>query len=192
MITMIEVAHGIYGAWRFAHFDHTGMTYFDQSIEGFWKSFFAAVIVLPAYIVLLALARDSQPEAMTGAPIVRVVFIEAIAYVLAWVAFPLMMTVIADLLDRRERYIGFIVAANWSSVIQVAVLLPAAAIFTASGAAPALLLYVAVWGAILAYAWFIAKTAMDVTGLAAAGLVLLSVIIEMLIDGISSFMIAVR
>ncbi len=192
MITVSEVAHGIYGAWRLAHFDQTGMTYLDKSIDGFWKSFFAAVIVLPAFIVLLALARDSQPEAMTGAPIVRVVFIEAIAYVLAWVAFPLMMVVVADLLDRRERYIGFIVAANWSSVIQVAVLLPAAAIFAASGGAPALLLYVAVWGAILVYAWFIAKTAMDLTGLAAAGLVLLSVIIEMLIDGISSFMIAVR
>ena len=190
MIETRDIARGVFGVWRLAHFDPQGMAFIDRTIEGFWKSFFSAVIVLPGYVALMALARDNQPGEIAGAPLWRVVTIEGIAYVISWVAFPLAMIVIADLLDRRTRYIGFIVAANWSAVVQIAVLLPAAAIYAATGNALVLMLYVVLWSGIFVYAWFIARTAMDIPGLAAVGIVLLSFVIDILIDGISELMIA--
>ena len=44
----LEIAYGIYGAWRLARLDVTGMEVFDRTVAGFWKSFFAAVLVAPA------------------------------------------------------------------------------------------------------------------------------------------------
>ena len=42
MITAREVSYGLFGAWRLAHLDRRGMEYFDTSIDGFWRSFWAA------------------------------------------------------------------------------------------------------------------------------------------------------
>ena len=52
MISGREVAIGIYGAWRLLHFDRAAVQYFDSTIDSFWKSFYAALVVLPAVIVL--------------------------------------------------------------------------------------------------------------------------------------------
>ena len=42
-----SVIRSIYGAWRLALLDPSGLNWFDVSIEGFWRSFFAAAIVAP-------------------------------------------------------------------------------------------------------------------------------------------------
>jgi len=185
-----DIVRGVSGVWRLAHFDPQGMKFVDRTMDGFWKSFFSAVIVLPGYVALMALGRNSWPAEIAAAPLWRVVTIEGIAYVISWVAFPLAMIVIADLLDRREHYIGFIVAANWSAVVQIAVFLPAAAIYAAVGNSFALLLYILVWSGLFVYAWFIARTAMDINNLAATGIVGLSFVLDVLIEGIIGLMIA--
>ncbi len=190
MIETRDVARGVFGAWRLAHFDPQGMTYIDQTLEGFWKSFFAAVIVLPGFLAFKALARDTLSEELVNVPLWRVVTIEGIAYVISWIAFPLVMVIIADLLDRRTRYIGFIVAANWSAVVQIAVFLPATAIYAATGNTLAFMLFIVIWSGLFVYAWFIAKTALDISGPAAAGIVGLSFVLDILIDGVSGVMIA--
>ena len=56
----------IYGAYRLARLDAAGMSYFDTSVAGFWRSFFAAVIIAPFYAMLLAIrfpiiAADADP-----------------------------------------------------------------------------------------------------------------------------------
>ena len=48
-----EIAYAFYGAWRLAHLDASGLKYFDTSLDGFWKSFFAAVLVAPAYALIV-------------------------------------------------------------------------------------------------------------------------------------------
>ena len=37
-----EVARSIFAAWRIARFDAGAMNYFNLTLEGFWRSFFAA------------------------------------------------------------------------------------------------------------------------------------------------------
>ena len=190
MITLNEVSSAIYGAWRLAHFDPRGMVHFDLSPGGFWRSFFAAVIVLPAEIILLVVVMlQGDAATLQAAPLWRVVAIWAIAYVIGWAAFPLVMVGIADALDRRERFIGFIVAANWSTTVQAVVIVPAV-IVSISGGFAGFLLYVAVQVAVFAYAWFITKTALDIGGFPAAGVVMLSFVIELVIAGSSDVLIA--
>ena len=47
MLTLSEIGHAVYGAWRLAFFDPNGMRYFDQSLTGFWRSFRLAIWLAP-------------------------------------------------------------------------------------------------------------------------------------------------
>ena len=52
--TTREIVFGLYGAWRLAHLDRGGLGYFDASVEGFWKSFFAAAMRVAAISARMA------------------------------------------------------------------------------------------------------------------------------------------
>ena len=80
-----------------------------------------------------------------------------------------------DWLDRRERYFVFMVALNWSNLVQVGILLlvysPAAAMLL-----PAQLLRpvgAAAVAYILVYEWYIAKVGLNISGGKAVAIVLL-------------------
>ncbi len=183
-LTARDVAFSVYGVYRLAMFDKSGMGYLDRSAEGALKSFHAAVIVLPAYVVLLALRLWDQAA---GASLPWIVLVEAIAYVVSWTAFPVVMMQIAAALDRQDRYTGFLAAYNWSAVVQMTVYLPAV-ILAESGLLDPALGRGFVFGvvmALLTYQWFILRTALEVGGLAAAGLVILDLFISALITDFS-------
>jgi hypothetical protein len=188
MLRLAEIGPAFYGAWRLARFDVNGMRYFDSSIEGFWRSFQVAVLVAPLMVALVALDLSGM---RVEAGWFRIVAGETIAYVISWVAFPLAAFYIVRLVDREDRYLGFIVAYNWSTLIQIAVLLPAAAL-SHRGVLPAGLGGVIALGsqiALLVYEWFIVRTALNLASIAAAGIVLIDVIISVLINGAEDLML---
>ena len=184
----IEIAASIYGAWRLARRDATGLDHFNRSIEGFWRSFFVAVLVAPGYALLVAIRwTDHPPAASLG----QAVLVTVIAYPIAWVAFPLIMYYIARAIDRQHRYIDFIVAWNWSSVIQFLIILPAA-ILSNSGILPeafADFLLIAIQALLLAYVWYIAVVALQVNGWVATGLVVLDIFVSFLLDIVTTGML---
>ena len=117
--------------------------------------------------------------------------IEAIAYVIAWVAFPVAMLTVAQMLDREKRFIHFIVAYNWAAVLQNALYLPilmmgmtgVLTVNTANG------LGILALFLILGYTWFIAKTALEVTSAAAAGIVALDFGLSIFISSVAVSML---
>lgn len=188
MLSAREAATSLYGAYRLARFDARGMTYFETSLAGFWRSFYAAVIVAPAFAVLLAMRYAAGGEATDE---VRFASVEAIAYVIAWVAFPLVMVSLARLLDREERYLGYIVAYNWASVLQNGLYLPLvmlgmAGVIPAETVGPLSLIVLSL---ILVYGWFIAKVALDVGTGTAVALVGLDLALSVVIDIVASSML---
>ena len=58
-----EIVASLYGAWRLMRLDPTGMTYFNLSSDGFWRSFFAAVMIAPFYVALAYIKFAGEPEA---------------------------------------------------------------------------------------------------------------------------------
>lgn len=180
MITAREATSAIYGAYRLARVDPRGLVYFDATIEGFWRSFYAALLVAPAYAILLALDPGDRP--VTAGP-VRLVLVEGIAYVIGWTAFPLAMVYVAQWLGRSQHYIRYIVAQNWANVLEMALFLSVAAI--AAGSAAVAVLPLLAWIAVLVYEWYIARTALEITGGQAAAVVALSVFLGGFITYIS-------
>ena len=183
-----DIVYGIYGAWRLACLDAGAMRYFDRTPEGFWKSFFAAAIVAPGFAIIIAYEL-AQGEFEAGA--LRVFLTEILAYVLGWVAFPVIVHQICEVIGKREAYIGYIVAFNWSKVIQMAVFLPAVGLVEL-GALPGdsgSLLLLAITILVLVYEWFITRTALAVTAMAAVGFVVLDFTIDMIVHTITLLML---
>ncbi len=188
MPTARETVNSLYGAYRLARFDAAGMNFFEVSIGGFWRSFHAAAIIAPLFGTLLFM-RFSAGLVDAGAW--RFAAVEAIAYVIAWVAFPLIMVPLSKLIERQERYLGFIVAYNWAAVLQNAIYLPLA-IMATGGIVPAdtaNALGLIVLMMILIYTWFIATAALKISAAGAAGIVALDLVLSIFINAISESML---
>ena len=178
-----DVLTALYGAGRLARFDVSGHDYFEDSADAFWQSFFAAVLIAPFYFLMLYFRFDEFDEV----PLLRFFAIETIAYVIAWVAFPLFMASLVREIGAEKNYIRFIVAYNWSAVLQNAVFLPIEILALGGGLSAAtantLGLFALAW--IIAYIWFVTRTALGVTGGIAAGIVGVDFLISVLINSLS-------
>ncbi len=184
MVTGAEVTRAVYGAWRLALFDRRGLDFFDGTVEAYWKSFYAAAIVAPAYALLLVLRLG---EVGTPASPVAIAAVETLAYIIGWVAFPLIMIYVCDRIGRFDRYLRYIVAHNWSNVMQVAVFLLVTILAKGFlGGGQAVFLGLAATLAILFYQWFIARAALEVSGGGAAAIVGLDLMISILINLVSN------
>ena len=184
MISARETAFALSGALRLARMDPGGLGHFDTSIAGFWRSFHAAAVVAPVYIVLMVFYAVLRP---VGAGPVRWVLVEGIAYVIEWTAYPLAMVTIARWLARSDNYIRYIVAHNWANVLGVALFLPVAALAAIN---PALVgvLYMATI-AVFIYQWYVARTALVITGGEAVVLVTFNLVLSFLINVVARAML---
>lgn len=174
MIVVDDVIRGVYGAWQLAKRDPRGLVWFDSTAEGFWHSFWGPALVVPGYLVLRVLDGSFSEE------LIRPFLVEMIAYVIGCVAFPLALSHISEGLGRAQLYQRYVVAYNWSAVIQMAVLLPVAlAVYLVPGLAP---LNAIAAMLLLVYQAYIAHAALAVKPGTAGMLVLLDLLIGALIQ----------
>jgi hypothetical protein len=182
MASLGEVSSALHGAWRLAFLDRAGMAYFDRSQRGFWRSFNAGVLVYPAFLILLDLrVEDAQWE---SAGWFRIVLVETLGYVITWVGFPLLMLEVARFLGRTARWHDFVIAYNWSQVLQYAFFLVATLLVGWAALAPGLSEALAVMAVLVpsAYEWLVVRVALEVGGLPALMVVLLDIVFSLLID----------
>jgi hypothetical protein len=172
-----EMQTAIGGALRLACGDRRALGLFDTSIEGFWRSFRAALICYPMYLVLVLIRVTPAQWAAAGVP--RIIVVETLAYVIAWTAFPLLIMQLASWLDRPQRFLPFMVAYNWSQIPQTA-LITIVAVDRATGVFPpgaAQFAELAATIAVLVYEWYIARVALMVTGIQATLVVVLDIVL---------------
>jgi hypothetical protein len=185
MTTGSEISTALHGVWRLARFDRRGMAFFDRSVGGFWRSYRAALIVYPMFLILLALSSGSGSDFDgQSADWFRIVLVETIGFVIAWTAFPLVMLPVTRFLGREERWLDYIIAYNWMHVLQAG-LLVANFLLAASGLLPVLLhgfIALATLLAVLIYTWFVARVALDTSGIAATMIVLIEQVLALLVS----------
>jgi hypothetical protein len=188
MPTAQEMASGLRGAWRLLRFDSSGLIDFDESVEGFWKSFYAAALTAPGYVIVVAM-HLSDAELPGG--FLHLVLVESCSYVIEWVAYPLAIFYITEMMGKPEAFIRFIVALNWSRVIQMILYLPVLLLVDAEAFAPQFgnLLTVAVTIAVLVYQWFVTRSALAINGLPAGLLVALDLAISVVIVRVTDAMV---
>jgi hypothetical protein len=183
-----DIANALLGAWRLARFDRGGLAFFEHGEAAFLRSFRAALIIYPAFLLLLALRLgDAEWQA---ADLPRILLVETIGYVIAWVAFPLLMVPTTRFLGREHLWIDFTIVYNWSQILQYGLFL-----FVTGLAQSALLpvslaagMVSAATVAVLVYEWFIARVTLDIAGPAAAMIVLIDLVLGAVISRVAELM----
>ena len=171
-----EIRRSLNGAWLLARRDRSGMEWLDLSIEGFFRSFFAAVLVAPLYAWLVV--ERYQSQGVLTPDIGAVVIGESLSYVLGWIAFPVAAAPITHFLGLGGRYVPLVVASNWAAVLQVVLFV---LVMLVSGLFPdglqGPLMLVATLVA-LVYEWFVIRTALETTIGIAIGLVVIDILLS--------------
>jgi len=172
-----EARLALAGTLLLARGDARGLGCFDASLGGFWRSFRAALICYPFYVLLtFDLVTDAQWEAAGGA---RIMAIRTIGYVISWTAFPLIIVSLCRRVDRDDHFLGFMTVYNWCQVPQI-VLFATIAVVQASGLLGAVVgeaVGSAAAVAVLVYEWYIARVALDVSVAVAVLVVLVDLLL---------------
>lgn len=195
-----EIRASLRGALRLFLFDPHGVAYFNVTIEGFWRSFFAAVLIAPLYFTIVVIERDLakgliDAGLVTGPVAVptlkQTLVAEAFAYPANVVAFPLAMVGIARILKVTGRYVPYVIAYNWSSVIVVTLRLLPLALFASGllGAGAAATPIFVTFLVVLIYRWYLARVALGVGGATAFALVLIDLMLVLLIEGATEYLL---
>jgi hypothetical protein len=120
----------------------------------------------------------------------RIVTVETIGYVVAWVAFPLLMLTVTRWIGRAHRFFDFMVPYNWCQVPQSA-LFVLVGLMSAGGmlraeAAQAIDIIAAI--ATLVYEWFIARVALDTTAVVAVLVVVVDLFLGVVISWVTGWL----
>ena len=185
---LVEITKSINGAWRIARMDQNALNYFNMSVEGFWRSFLAVLIVLPLYVVFLVLnlGQLSGMELPTGSATSKELYvaIKLAAHILGWLAFPIVMIPISRLMDLSQSYVPYIIVWNWSNVLVMAVILPAVLLFppSAQSGQSAKLILMAAQITVLFYGYLVARAGLQCKILTAIGVVMLDLLLGLLFN----------
>ncbi len=175
MLRWSEVAQALYGAWRLACLDPRGMSYFAQDEGAALRSFFAALLVFPVFLLLLPF--HITPEELEQGSALRVFLVETIGYIVNWVAFPLAMLWITRLLRREALWAEYVTIYNWAQLLEYGFVLATVALLE-FGILPQFGIDWFLRAVTSLYEWFIARTVLRIAGTPAAMIVLVDLVMS--------------
>jgi hypothetical protein len=119
MISRDEIVRSLTAVWLLFLDRRDAIKLFDASIEGFWKSFQAIILVAPIYAVSVVADQQAYvallpPGAFDAAAYYTT---RIVTFVLEWVTLPILLALLAPFLGIRSGYAAYIVARNWAMVL---------------------------------------------------------------------------
>ncbi|WP_419899957.1 hypothetical protein [Roseomonas sp. USHLN139] len=187
-----EIYAGLRGALLLARGRAEGLAWMPSDAGGAGRSFWAAALCLPIFLVMRLLLDGVSGDAAAEAAAIggslatpRSVLAQLIGYVIGWVAFALAALPMAERMGRGALWPRLVATWNWVNLLQYAILL----VFTLlsrwllpDALQPAASL------AGIAYAlwlqWYAAQLALGVAGFQAIGLVLLDLALSLFLAGL--------
>ncbi|EHK59098.1 hypothetical protein [Allomesorhizobium alhagi] len=155
MPSAAEIQRYLTGAWRLMTGKPDGLLLLDLSADGFWNSFFAIVIALPAlFVSWIGVANEIADEPLAGGRLsilLRLAAIDLSAWILPLVA----LAVAAPLAGIGARFVHYVVASNWGSALIIWLMLPAALLrlISPSSSDLAALLSIGLFGLSMVLTW---------------------------------------
>ena len=185
MSGLLSIAGNLAGAWQLMLGRPEGLNRLDTSIEGFWRSFAAIVLLAPfAYLSLLSQMALEAAAATEAAPATGgSLGLNAIALLVDWFTFPLIFALLARPFGLASRYVPFIVARNWASVI-IAALLAVVHTLHLVGVLPAAAMPYVLLGAIavaLRFSYLVARITLAASVAMAIPIVVLDLLVSLTI-----------
>jgi hypothetical protein len=124
-----EIHQYLHGAWRMMLGKADGLRELDLSVDGFWNSFFAIAIALPALIVNWVTIADSYGDLAADFNDRFAIFIRlGIIDLAAWLLPLAGLAAVARTVRLADRYVHYVVASNWATAIVAWLMVPPAAL----------------------------------------------------------------
>ena len=121
-----DIQQFLTGAWRVMIGSPDGAAPLDLSADGFWNSFFAIVVALPALTVIWVNAANDLASAPDAAASRVSFFLRlAVADLGAWVVPIGLLALVARQVRLSDRFVHYVVATNWGTAVIAWIMLPA-------------------------------------------------------------------
>lgn len=188
MIGLGEIRAALDGSWLLLRNRPEGMAFFDQSIQGFWRSFGVVVLLIPAYLVAGLADRKLYFERNEYHPDMFPDGAYWVAHTLGlaadWLILPILLAALAMPLGISRRYVPFIVARNWTSLLASTPYLVIYFLFLLGIVSTELtvLLSLLLLPMIIWYSYLVTRIALQASLSLAIGIVVLDVVLSLLID----------
>jgi len=118
-----EIVQSLTGAWRLFLERADAMRFFNVGIDGFWRSFYAVVLILPAYFLVVTAERArilADPIAGSGFDGGAFFINKVLTLGFDWITLPIVLALVAAPLGVSRTYVPFVVARNWGAVLATA------------------------------------------------------------------------
>ncbi|PHK96949.1 hypothetical protein CR162_00820 [Pseudoroseomonas rhizosphaerae] len=169
---------GLRGALELARGRPAGLRWFPTTPEGALRSFWAAALCVPVFLLLRLLLEPLMLLTPRG------VAAEGIGYVAGWAAYALASRHVARLLGRGGDWPRFIAAWNWATALQYGAVLFLSLIALPLPEPVQDLLSLGIIGYTLWLEWFVARHALRLPVLPAASLVLLDLFLSLFLTSV--------
>lgn len=177
MNVIAEFLAGMRAVWGVLCFRSDAFTRFDNTPSGVARSFLAAAVGFPVYVLVL----QANFAAMTPRPqLASLLPLMICYYVIEWLIWPNVMVGVARRLGRQQFYCRYIAAYNWFALTQMLIMLPYQLSMTSGTLPPAPELAFVGFVTTLAfgvYEWFIARHGLEIPPRGAFGLVILNLLV---------------
>ena len=176
-----EIRPSLAAALQLARQDRSAIQRFDLTEGGFWRSFAAALLVLPMAVLYMFAKRRVWIQAIPPLHLPAIVpqmAIELAIYVIDWATLPILMIFIARRFALTRHYVPFVIAWNWSNVIAALFALPPAILLFLGLARPqdAAFLNLAATVLAVAYQQRVAQVALGIPLLASLAIPILDLV----------------
>ncbi|QDG79388.1 hypothetical protein FJ695_00520 [Labrenzia sp. PHM005] len=173
------------------------MNYFDQSTQGFWRSFLVIFLLAPVFLVS---ALAEKKLLISENVILSEVFPEN-TYWLAqflslgidWVMLPLVLAMLAGPIGISRQYVPFIVVRNWTSLLASVPYLATGLLYL-MGIIPSGIMVLLSFTCLIVVLWYrflIARIALQASASLAIGIVFLDILISLIIGELAGRLWAV-
>lgn len=190
IVTADEVNRSFRGTLDLLHSRAEGLKSFDMSERGFWRSFTAIWLTLPAYIVSLAFERLRLGMLEPDRSLLDNFWVDlvvALGHVASFVALPVAMIWVARQFNLTKTYVPFVIVTNWISAMGLLVLSVPAMLLLLGWATPSLsaIFSFAFAVIIVRMQWFATKATLGVSTLPAFGIVVLGILLNSCVGSIT-------
>ena len=135
-----DVARSLRGSWHLMTRGAEALPELDLTREGFWRSFLAFALMLPATIAILAAVRlmAGLPNSagLFTAPALALSVVAALA--LTILAVPALLIALRPRLAQTPRFTSFVIAWNWAGIVSAGMMALPATVFALGWSNPEL------------------------------------------------------
>jgi len=176
----VEFRLVVVGLKAILRFQPAAFLCFPGGMGPFLRSFIAALIVSPLQVLIVWAEMSSQtiddPQ--------RYILFQAAAYVLGWLAYPLLLLPVCRHFDRSGRYTTYVSAFNWFQLVEYGVVVPVLLLGTIPWLPPALtmVLWMVTVLTLMVYEWFLIRRGLELETGTTAALVIINFLLNLLIS----------